>query len=429
MRPPAAPGPPRPGRIAAGRRRPGGRIGRRRDGQDRPAGDQRGNGIRRRSGPHSRDPASPGRPAAGLASPAAAHFRVDCPGPRGLVAGREVHPRRGQAAGATRQHRGLPGIDAAQDRRRRRAAQDGGRHPPGCGGKELLWGLSTPRDLQSAYPNLADAPIWPTPSAASLAEQAAVAWVAKLEPAAALPLPGMLATTIFAQRTHESDAPDAEGHVVFAVAAGAVYGTEAASGKVLWRKFVGWNPWQPHGGGLPCPVTPQSGDVVLAAASHGEIQRIEATTGRTRWRHVDQTGLLRRSGGRRRPGPGGHPQRAAALIDAAERRIGRLRAIAAAVAAGPGRRTRRTNCSSSWPTRRICSCWPCPTGSAGRCSPSASRPAPSPRRRCSLAITCWSRSTRAWTSPRCTCSRSSPGGRNRPRRPCIGADDPDERAR
>ena len=101
------------------------------------------------------------------------------------------------------------------------------------------------------------------------------------------PPPGPLTTAIVAQRTFHSDAPDAEHQVVFAAAAGAIYGLDAASGKVLWRKFVGWNPRQPHGGSLPCAVAAAAGgDVVLAADGHREIQRIEAATGRIRWRHA-----------------------------------------------------------------------------------------------------------------------------------------------
>ena len=72
---------------------------------------------------------------------------VDRRGPGHVVAGRAVHPRRGQAAGATRPHRGLAGIDAAQDRRRRRVRQGDRRDRAGRGGKGFHGGVSSPHGL------------------------------------------------------------------------------------------------------------------------------------------------------------------------------------------------------------------------------------------------------------------------------------------
>jgi tetratricopeptide (TPR) repeat protein len=141
--------------------------------------------------------------------------------------------------------------------------------------------------LLDAYPNLSHhAGLTDAVLKIALAEQAAVAWVAKPEPAGKVQPAGPPSTVVLASRTFNSNAPDAEGRVVFAAAAGAVYALDAADGKVLWRKYVGFNPLRPGDADLPGAVAPQPGsDVVLAAASHREIQRLEAATGRTGWRH------------------------------------------------------------------------------------------------------------------------------------------------
>ena len=141
--------------------------------------------------------------------------------------------------------------------------------------------------LLDAYPNLSQhADLTGAVLKIALAEQAAVAWVAKPEPAGKRQPAGPSSTVVLAVRTSKSDAPDAEGRVVFAAAAGAVYALDAANGKVLWRKYVGFNPLRPGDADLPAAVTPQPGsDVILAAASHREVQRLQSATGRTSWRH------------------------------------------------------------------------------------------------------------------------------------------------
>ena len=130
------------------------------------------------------------------------------------------------------------------------------------------------------------------------AEQAAVAWVATpqaagKEPAVEKePAVATLSTVIVAQRKFTASPPEAEGHVIFAAAAGAVYGLEAGSGKVLWRTFVGFNPDGRDEGCTPTAIAPQAdSDVVMAAASHREVQRVEAATGRVKWRYAVAEGL------------------------------------------------------------------------------------------------------------------------------------------
>ena len=93
----------------------------------------------------------------------------------------------------------------------------------------------------------------------SAAEQAAVAWVAKQQPAGKVPAAGKestVSTVIVAQRKFTASPPGVEGHVIFAAAAGAVYGLEAGSGKVLWRTFVGFDPDGRDEGCTPVAVEP-----------------------------------------------------------------------------------------------------------------------------------------------------------------------------
>jgi outer membrane protein assembly factor BamB len=144
--------------------------------------------------------------------------------------------------------------------------------------------------LLAAYPDLSwDAELTRAVGNIAAAEQAAVRWVAKTEPAAKLPPAEAPATPVLCQRQFTAAAPEAAGRVVFAAAGGAVYAMDAAEGKVLWRKFSGWNLSGLSSGGLPVPLTDQPGsDVIVAVAPRGdarrEIQRVAAATGRLQWR-------------------------------------------------------------------------------------------------------------------------------------------------
>ena len=142
--------------------------------------------------------------------------------------------------------------------------------------------------LVGAYPNFSTrAELAQAVLGISTAEQAAVTWVAKHEAAGKAPPASPLATVILAERRVGADAPGAQGHVIFAVAGGVVYGLDAANGAVLWRSFVGFGADGLADGNVPKPVAAQRGsDVVLAAASHREVRRVEAATGRLVWRHA-----------------------------------------------------------------------------------------------------------------------------------------------
>lgn len=72
----------------------------------------------------------------------------------------------------------------------------------------------------------------------------------------------------------------ADGQVVFCLAAGAAYGLDAATGKVLWRRFVGM-----HTDFTPISVAGAgAGDALLADSVRHEIVRVDAATGELRWR-------------------------------------------------------------------------------------------------------------------------------------------------
>lgn len=136
----------------------------------------------------------------------------------------------------------------------------------------------------SAALTLRDTAAGRKPAAAAI-DKSAVKWVAEERPALGEELPAeTVATVALAQRETKSNAPDTAGHTVFAEALGAVYALDAASGKVLWRRYVGFG-----GDGqsvAPTPVSAEPGaDVLLLDHRRNELQRVAAATGQPRWRH------------------------------------------------------------------------------------------------------------------------------------------------
>lgn len=112
----------------------------------------------------------------------------------------------------------------------------------------------------------------------SAAELAAIKYVAEAKPAetADHPTPWVAALAV-ANRKLESATPVATGVACVRVD-GAVYGIEAGTGKVLWRRYVGYatNDW---------PITIDN-DVVLTDTARRELLRLDATTGRLIWRQA-----------------------------------------------------------------------------------------------------------------------------------------------
>ena len=87
------------------------------------------------------------------------------------------------------------------------------------------------------------------------------------------------------KRTTNGTVSGADGRVVFAVAEGAAYGLDAASGKVLWRRHVGF---ASDGRGTSLPATAVSGaegsNCVLVNWEDSEVLQLQAATGATEWR-------------------------------------------------------------------------------------------------------------------------------------------------
>ena len=88
-------------------------------------------------------------------------------------------------------------------------------------------------------------------------------------PLAVQPLPGTAET--------------AKGKLRFVVEQGTAYGLDAATGKLLWRRFVGLDPKLPAVAALPI-ADASGGDVVLSDPIHQEVLRVKGRTGEMLWR-------------------------------------------------------------------------------------------------------------------------------------------------
>jgi len=144
-------------------------------------------------------------------------------------------------------------------------------------------------DLLKQYPRLIDDPkLRETVVEVSEAQLSEVTIVD--EPRAAEtsePQAGTLASVALAPRTANAPVPNAEKHVIYAVAQGVAYGLDAASGKIVWRRRVGF---ADNGRSLAFPPTamaPTPGsDAIMVDAERNEVLRVEAGTGKPRWRHA-----------------------------------------------------------------------------------------------------------------------------------------------
>ncbi len=113
------------------------------------------------------------------------------------------------------------------------------------------------------------------------AERAAVRYQAEEQAAQTEEAEGQpLASEVLATPIQAGTAPGAAGHVLMVLAEGNVYGLEAATGRLLWRRHVGLDT-----SFLPQPVSPDAGsDAIVVDAQRGEVLRIESTSGALRWR-------------------------------------------------------------------------------------------------------------------------------------------------
>jgi outer membrane protein assembly factor BamB/TolA-binding protein len=138
------------------------------------------------------------------------------------------------------------------------------------------------------YPDLAgDARLRKTLLAVSLAQQALVKTISETkQPVAEEAESGVLRSVTLAQGVLKNKVPDGEGVVVLAAVDGAVYGLDAATGRVIWRRFIGFDA-NPNGPAFPpTALSSEPGsDVIAVDTNRNEILRIEGTTGRLRWRH------------------------------------------------------------------------------------------------------------------------------------------------
>ena len=124
----------------------------------------------------------------------------------------------------------------------------------------------------------------------SQAEQKAVAKVDQKQQAVkAEPDSAVSATVTLANRTGDKQAPGAAGHVLCVGAEAAVYGLEADTGQVVWRRQVGFDN---NGRSVPFPPTPVTGDpgsdILLIDARSNEVVRVQSSTGllgSSGWRH------------------------------------------------------------------------------------------------------------------------------------------------
>ncbi len=80
---------------------------------------------------------------------------------------------------------------------------------------------------------------------------------------------------------------DADGQIALAAVDGAVYGLDAVTGRVLWRRMVGFDANPQAATFPPTPLSPEPGsDALVVATAHNELLRLEAATGRLKWRYV-----------------------------------------------------------------------------------------------------------------------------------------------
>jgi outer membrane protein assembly factor BamB len=143
------------------------------------------------------------------------------------------------------------------------------------------------RALLKKYPDLQDnAKLAATMAAISQAQFAAVKAVAEAKAGTKdeLPTP-LLATVALAQRNTTTPLDDLQGRAVCVAAEGAAYGIDASSGKLLWRRFLGYPKSVQNVASPPVPVSAEPGaDVVAVDSVQNEVLRLESLTGRLQWR-------------------------------------------------------------------------------------------------------------------------------------------------
>jgi outer membrane protein assembly factor BamB len=139
--------------------------------------------------------------------------------------------------------------------------------------------------ILKAYPDVADEPRLSEASAAiAQAEKAAVVWTDKKQPAQTTEAAGpVVASAVPVGRNAKAAAPGGDVPVVYAVSSGSVFALEAASGKLLWQRFVG----QPISGRTAALMPIAAGsDCIVADVAGQAVLRVEAASGKLRWRQA-----------------------------------------------------------------------------------------------------------------------------------------------
>lgn len=148
-------------------------------------------------------------------------------------------------------------------------------------------GYALRRTLLKDYPVLYNDPsLTDAVRIVSTAEQAAVKKVDKpVSAVTAEPESQSLATIGLAQRAVKKPLSGVGEQRIFAVAGGAVYGLAATDGEVLWRRDVGFEKNVRGPQFPPTPISDRPGaDPLLVSRSRQEVLRVEASTGKIRWR-------------------------------------------------------------------------------------------------------------------------------------------------
>jgi outer membrane protein assembly factor BamB/tetratricopeptide (TPR) repeat protein len=104
---------------------------------------------------------------------------------------------------------------------------------------------------------------------------------------------GILASRAMAVRTVQGEVPGVKGRSVFAATAGVAYGLDAASGRLLWRRFIAAEKGAGPVSAKPRPAFPPqplgddpAGDLLLTDPVHNEVLRVQGATGRLVWRQA-----------------------------------------------------------------------------------------------------------------------------------------------
>jgi len=117
------------------------------------------------------------------------------------------------------------------------------------------------------------------------AQKTAVRMVAEEQAATTAEAASQGPVLVLARSVAKTPVAGMEKQAVLAAAAGAVYGLDAGTGKVLWRRWIGFDTKVQ---GMPFPPTPLSmtpgADALVADPVRQEVLRVEAATGQLRWR-------------------------------------------------------------------------------------------------------------------------------------------------